>query len=54
MDGIGRDGEDGADGEVVAADCDAGPGGDDAWEAKRGGRVDAEGFLDRGCEAVGL
>ncbi len=53
MDGVGWDGEDGVGGEVVLEYGDAGAGGYEAREAERGGRVDAEGFVDYVVEACG-
>lgn len=51
--GVGGHGEDGAGGKVVGVDGDARPRGNEAWEAERGGRVDAEGFENHVVEAVG-
>ena len=47
--GPGADADDGAGGEVVAADAGA-AGGDDAFEDEARGRVHAEGFLDAGVQ----
>lgn len=52
VDCVGGDGEDGSLGEVVREEGYAGAGGDDAREAERGGRVDAEGFGYYVAEAV--
>lgn len=46
VDGVSRDGEDGALRKVVPAEGDAGARGNDAREAEGGGGVDAEGFFD--------
>lgn len=46
VDGVSRDGKDGALGEVVPAEGDAGARRNDAREAEGGGGVDAEGFFD--------
>lgn len=46
VNGVGRDGEDGVGGEVVAEDSDAGARRDKAGQTKGGGAVDAESFGD--------
>lgn len=54
VDRVGGDGEDGAGREVVSAEGDAWPGGNDAREAEGGGGVDAQGFVDGVVEAGGM
>lgn len=53
MDGVGRDGEDGAWDEGMAGEGDGGAGRDETREAEGGGGVDAEGFVDDVVEAGG-
>lgn len=51
VDRVGGDGELGAGREETVAERDAGAWGNEAGEAERGGRVDAEGFGDDFVEA---
>ena len=50
VNGVTRDGERGAGGEVLAKDGDARARGHDARQPERGGGVDAEGFVDGGAK----